>query len=484
MSDLATLAAPHATPCTVLSAADPRACTARRAGRGAASLDTGHARLTRLVRRGCFVQLPLPALFALRLAPGAAPDWSAALRLDTPHGALEIEDGARLIQGLTGIHPGLLPATGSAHRAWFDAALAGRLAGTPLAGAGIALDAVGTDMDAALCLRLELRSGSHALVTHARAGIDTWLGLLQQTEWQHERLPLSACVGMRTESRVLLARHTLPAAALRTLAPGDVIVPDSPVFSPAGEGRMRIADRKVHVRYRGPCSLEIIEVEGKLNPEELANEVDADAAEAYQAMAPAADEPMPESMQDDAQGEDLDLLQDATSDEATASAEPPQDAQPVEEAETPAPEAAGAAFQEEPEGDSPKQHSAPQEHAHEDAPPENATYPDPDPNSDTVGNEAAIVAEDRGGEDPAAFAARHARADLDDIPVSLSFELGRVSLPLDEVRTLGPGVVLLLDGGSPASLAIVAGGRTLGRGEVVDVEGRLGVRLTEWGTQC
>ena len=72
-------------------------------------------------------------------------------------------------------------------------------------------------------------------------------------------------------------------------------------------------------------------------------------------------------------------------------------------------------------------------------------------------------------------------SDLDSVPVTLSFELGKASLPLADVRTLGQGAVVLFSGGSPASVAIVSAGQTLGYGEIVDVEGRLGIRVTRWG---
>ncbi|WP_170304394.1 FliM/FliN family flagellar motor switch protein [Duganella radicis] len=73
---------------------------------------------------------------------------------------------------------------------------------------------------------------------------------------------------------------------------------------------------------------------------------------------------------------------------------------------------------------------------------------------------------------------------LDAVPVTVGFELGRVALPLAELRTLGAGAVVQFDGGSPAAVAIVSGGTTLGRGEIVDVEGRLGIRVTHWGAAC
>lgn len=71
-------------------------------------------------------------------------------------------------------------------------------------------------------------------------------------------------------------------------------------------------------------------------------------------------------------------------------------------------------------------------------------------------------------------------ATLDQLPLALSFELGTLQLSLGQLRTLASGAVLQLSQGSADSIAIVCAGRHLGRGEVVDVDGRLGVRITSW----
>lgn len=68
--------------------------------------------------------------------------------------------------------------------------------------------------------------------------------------------------------------------------------------------------------------------------------------------------------------------------------------------------------------------------------------------------------------------------------LNLRFELGRLRLTLDQLRALGPLSVLELHVGSPQSIAICCGGAEVGRGEVVDVDGQLGVRITQWGGAC
>ena len=72
-------------------------------------------------------------------------------------------------------------------------------------------------------------------------------------------------------------------------------------------------------------------------------------------------------------------------------------------------------------------------------------------------------------------------SELDAIGVTMQFVLGKAHMTLGDIRTLAAGSIILFDGGSPESVAIVSSGRTLGRGEVVDVDGRLGVRITQWG---
>ena len=82
---------------------------------------------------------------------------------------------------------------------------------------------------------------------------------------------------------------------------------------------------------------------------------------------------------------------------------------------------------------------------------------------------------------PAPAEARLPDALLESLPLTLDFVLGRVRLPLGRLQELGPGSVLDIAGGSPADIAIEAGGQRLGRAEIVNVGGRLGVRVVQWG---
>ncbi|WP_028108938.1 FliM/FliN family flagellar motor switch protein [Ferrimonas futtsuensis] len=65
------------------------------------------------------------------------------------------------------------------------------------------------------------------------------------------------------------------------------------------------------------------------------------------------------------------------------------------------------------------------------------------------------------------------------LPVQVSLELASAEMTLGELTTLGEGDVITLDRmvGEPLDLRV--NGALLGRGEVVEVNGRYGVRLLE-----
>ena len=67
--------------------------------------------------------------------------------------------------------------------------------------------------------------------------------------------------------------------------------------------------------------------------------------------------------------------------------------------------------------------------------------------------------------------------DLDDLPVRLVFEVGRVELSLGELQRLAPGALVPLARPPDEPLDIMANGRRLGRGTLVQIGDSLGVRI-------
>jgi flagellar motor switch protein FliN/FliY len=73
-------------------------------------------------------------------------------------------------------------------------------------------------------------------------------------------------------------------------------------------------------------------------------------------------------------------------------------------------------------------------------------------------------------------------ADLEavfDVPVNVSAVLGRSRMDVGELLKLGPGAVLELDRKVGEAIDIYVNDRLVARGEVVLVEDRLGVTMTE-----
>jgi flagellar motor switch protein FliN/FliY len=73
-------------------------------------------------------------------------------------------------------------------------------------------------------------------------------------------------------------------------------------------------------------------------------------------------------------------------------------------------------------------------------------------------------------------------ADLEqvfDVPVTVSAVLGSSEMPVGELLKLAPGTVLELDRKVGESIDILVNNRLVARGEVVLVDDRLGVTMTE-----
>jgi len=68
-------------------------------------------------------------------------------------------------------------------------------------------------------------------------------------------------------------------------------------------------------------------------------------------------------------------------------------------------------------------------------------------------------------------------AALDQVPIRLVFEIGRLDVPLAEVRRLGPGYVLPLAKPSESAVDIVANGRRIGHGSLMKIGDSVGVRV-------
>lgn len=366
--------------------------------------EQGH--LSHKIGRGCFVNISncgTETVLELELAAAPAVDWADPLYFLGAYGSIKLAQGVRFIRALTGIDFSEKIDADVQSWLWLQAAIIGRLAGTPFSRVDSLCriapsDTAGlTDM---VTLHISLRSGEHVVSTFAGASAVTWLKFLSTSDWVQKQRSLSEFHDLPCYAVVSIARHTLSGHVLGTLMAGDIILPDSPQFSVNGEGLLKWGGLTALIEYLAPNGLNITAVEGGMELQETDRKKMEEFSEALIAASP----------------------------------------YPAEI------ESAGKAGLEKKE---PSQRQKIQQYVEEEL---------------TQSGQA------------------HDSASIDTIPVMLDFQLGKVSLLLGDMRRLGVGSILQLADGSPTSIAIVSNGRTLGRGEVVDVSGRLGIRLIQWGS--
>src|SRR5882757_1100425 len=101
--------------------------------------------------------------------------------------------------------------------------------------------------------------------------------------------------------------------------------------------------------------------------------------------------------------------------------------------------------------------------------------PELDGSADVVPRDSVPIA-------PEAEDSTRSAADLEavfDVPVQVSAVLGRARMDVGELLRLGPGAVLELDRKVGEAIDIYINNRLVARGEVVLVEEKLGVTMTE-----
>jgi type III secretion protein Q len=70
------------------------------------------------------------------------------------------------------------------------------------------------------------------------------------------------------------------------------------------------------------------------------------------------------------------------------------------------------------------------------------------------------------------------------LPVQLSFVIGTLDLPLGALAAASRGTLLRLAEGMPPTVRIEANGVPVGYGELVDLDGRLAVEITQWHSEA
>jgi len=71
---------------------------------------------------------------------------------------------------------------------------------------------------------------------------------------------------------------------------------------------------------------------------------------------------------------------------------------------------------------------------------------------------------------------------LDQLPMALTLRCGSLNLTLGDLRRVAAGSVLEVSGVTPGYATLCHGDRVVAEGELVDVEGRLGLQITRMAT--
>ena len=91
------------------------------------------------------------------------------------------------------------------------------------------------------------------------------------------------------------------------------------------------------------------------------------------------------------------------------------------------------------------------------------------PTPDSVSADAAV------GDDQDAATA----SPLSEVPVEIAIDIGRKLIPLAEVAELGIGSIVTFDRMVGEPVDLIANGRRVAAGEIIGVDGRFALRVTE-----
>ena len=70
------------------------------------------------------------------------------------------------------------------------------------------------------------------------------------------------------------------------------------------------------------------------------------------------------------------------------------------------------------------------------------------------------------------------REPFDELSMALNIRCGTLNLTLGELRSLAPGAVLGVSGYAPGMAGLYYGDRPIGLGQLVEIDGRLGLQLS------
>lgn len=324
----------------------------------------------------------------LELTLGSGPAGGTPCVLECAHGVFALNEPGAVLS-LFGKCPVALPTEPGPDDEWFWSLFHQNLSESLRLAFGF-LKPVAAPRVPGIACRLEVRLGAACVVSHLEIAGATLLGLLDVAPWQRRTAPWVEGFALRVP--LLVGHLALTAGQLTALRPGDVLMPEIPLFDSSGKGLIPLGRHCLQVRVQSrtaPLRLTVLALEETV----MGTTADTDV------LTPDWDD--------------------------TARYEP--DAQ--------APEAAD---------------------------PTASVYGDAETEEAPMAEQVAADITER----------------FDDLPLALTVRCGHLSLTLGELRNLAPGAVLQVQGVAPGAGALFYGERALAHGELVEVDGRLGLQIT------
>lgn len=103
------------------------------------------------------------------------------------------------------------------------------------------------------------------------------------------------------------------------------------------------------------------------------------------------------------------------------------------------------------------------------------------PQEDAYEQPPAVDDEGAAQDEPAAVSqpqGEEALGPITQLPLGLTVRCGQLTLSVEQLRRLGSGSVLEIHGIAPGRASLCHGDYVVGEGELVDVDGRLGLQIT------
>ena len=204
----------------------------------------------------------------LLLEPGRAPGGGACVSFESRCGVFTLSDAGSLLS-LFGECPVVLAETGNDPQSWFWGHFEQRMSAQLTALFGFLRPLADRQPGAFECC-LSVVLGQSRSIGRLMMTARSLLALCDAGQWQAVKAPLPACFAVPVP--VVLGYLPLTVEQLRTVRPGDVLVPERPLFSADGVGQLSVGRLRLQLQIDddgGRRCLTVCSIEESVVDEEM-----------------------------------------------------------------------------------------------------------------------------------------------------------------------------------------------------------------------